>query len=234
MSHTYGTAARLPVADTTVNTSPTTFTINCATGTTVLWLGMVVTGTTARTGGDPTYNGIAMTAGIAKTNAGPTAETHIETWYMINPPTGSAYTISIPNTATSKAITYTAATGLAGSGFTSSPAGGTTKTNVTIAQTNPNANSAAGAVGDIIFAIVGNGATTWPSNTTPVVDSGTTIHSWDAGTRGHGTQYTIAGTTAAVAMTWTFGTAEDWVVGVDRFTEVALSTGNTNFTAFFD
>jgi len=214
-AHTYGVSARLPATATTVALNPSTFTINCPAGTTVLWLGIVVAGTVARAGGAPTYNGVAMTAGAPATNAGGTAETNAETWHMLNPPTGSAYTISVPNTGT-KAMTLMAATAAAQAGYTSVMSGSSTATPGN--STNPTGNSATGAVGDIIFARVGDGATTW----NPTARTGTQIYDWDAGTWGGGAQYKIATATTAFAAGWTFGTSEDWIVEICRFTEQAI------------
>ena len=215
MSHTHGVSARLPVTATTVSTNPAQFTINCPAGTTVLWLGIVYAGTTARTGGDPTYNGVTMTAGAAKTNAGGTAEECAETWYMLRPPTGSALTISVPN-ANTLAMTLIADTGSAASGFTSVKSGASVATPGN--STNPTATGPAGAVGDITFARVGNGATTW----NPTGRSGTQIYDWDAGSWGGGAQYKIESGTAGSTYSWTFATSEDWIVQVDRFTEQAI------------
>lgn len=210
MAYTFGNSARLPATATTTNANPATFTINCPANTKVLWLGIVVGGTTARAGGSPTYNGVAMTAGVAKTNAGGTAETNAETWYMLNPPTGSSLTISVPNSGT-LAMTLMAATGVNTAVGNPSSAGGTATPG---SSTNPTGNSSTGAVGDIIFGRVGDGATTWnPSGRT-----GTQIYDWDAGTWGGGSQYIIAGTTAAVAVGWTMNVNEDWIVETDRFT----------------
>ena len=177
MAHTYGTKARLPATATTTNANPATFTINCPSGTTVLWLGIVVSGTTARAGGAPTYNSNAMTASVAKTNAGGTPETCAETWYMLAPPTGSAYTISVPNSGV-LAMTLIAATGSAPAGGTSAKAANGVAT--AGSSTNPSTTGPTGVIGDIEFSLVGDGATTW----NPTARSGTQLYDWDAGSRG--------------------------------------------------
>jgi hypothetical protein len=215
MSHTFGTSARLPATATTTTANPATFTINCAAGTTVLWLGIVVSGTTARSGGAPTYDGVAMTAGRAKTDAGGTPEEYAETWYMLRPPTGSAYTISVPNSG-SLAMTMSAACAAAASGNTSvvaNAAVGTAGNSI-----NPSTTGPAGTAGDIEFSVVGDGATTWA----PTGRSGTQIHDWDAGSRGHGSQYRVSAGTSGSTHSWTFATSEDWVIAVDRFKEQAI------------
>lgn len=215
MAHSYGTSARLPATATTTTANPATVTITCPAGTTVLWLGIVVSTTTARSGGDPTYNSVTMSAGAAKTNAGGTAETNAETWYLLRPPTGSSYTISIPN-AGGLAMTISAACASAASGYT------TVKSQSSVAtqgnSTNPSTTGPTGAIGDIEFSVIGNGATTW----NPSGRSGTQINDWDAGSRGHGAQYRVSAGTGGSTHSWTFATSEDWIIEVDRFTESAI------------
>ena len=75
---------------------PRTLSFTCGSGTTVLVVGLSISSNSARTGGAPTYNSIAMTqADKTRTARGTSAS--IEIWYLLNPPTGSAYTISVPN-----------------------------------------------------------------------------------------------------------------------------------------
>lgn len=211
---TFGTKAKLPATATVTSANPATFTINCPANTGVLWLGIVVQATTARSGGAPTYNGVAMTAGIPKTNAGGTPEENAETWYMLDPPTGSALTISVPN-AGAIAMAMIAATGTKESPTdVPSRIGGSA---VTGSSTNPSGNSSTGATGDIVFALIGNGAQTW----NPTARTGTQLYDSDAAAWGIGAQYEITASTAAVAMGWTFGTSEDWVIEPDRFTLTA-------------
>jgi hypothetical protein len=215
VSHSFGASARLPATATTTNANPATFTINCPAGTTVLWLGIVAGGTTARSGGAPTYDGVAMTAGRAKTNAGGTPEECAETWYMLRPPTGSAYTISVPNSGT-LAMTLIAACASAASGNTSVQANAAVGTGGN--STNPSTTGPTGTAGDIEFSIVGNGATTW----NPTGRSGTQLYDWDAGSWGVGAQYRVSAGTSGSTHSWTFATSEDWVIAVDRFKEQAI------------
>lgn len=230
-SNSYGTSARLPATATTTAANPATFSINCPNGTTVLWLGIVVAGTTARSGGAPTYNGITMSAGSPKTNAGGTPEENAETWYLINPPTGSSFTISVPNSGT-LAMTMIAATAAATSGFSTVPAGSSVQTQGN--STNPSTTGPTGVSGDITFAIVGNGATTW----NPSARSGTQIYDWDAGTWGLGAQYFNETSTSGSTVSWTFGTSEDWIIEANRFTtivanpNISVGVGELTVTGF--
>lgn len=211
-SISFGTSARLPATATTTNANPATFTINCPADTGVLWLGIVVGGTTARAGGDPTYNSVGMTAGNAKANAGGTPETNCETWYMINPPTGSAYTISVPNSGSlNMTLMAATATKVNASGYTMQRVGGVSTPGN---STNPSTTGpGSGQVGDITFARIGDGATSW----NPSGRSGTQIYDWDAGSWGGGAQYKIETGTGGSTQSWTFGTSEDWIIQADRF-----------------
>lgn len=231
MAHSYGTKARLPATATTTTANPATFTINCPAGTTVLWLGIIVSGTTARSGGNPTYNGVSMVAGNAKANAGGTAEENSETWYLLDPPTGSAYTISVPN-AGSLAMTLIAASASAASGYKSYRGTGVSTPGN---STNPSTSVTTTKNGAAIFAVIGNGATTW----SPTGRSGTQLYDWDAGSRGMGAQYFMQASAGSQTISWTFGTSEDWIIQADAFYEYptqavdgslpAASGGLTNF-----
>lgn len=209
MAHTYGTSARLPATATATTANPATVSLTCGAGTTVLWLGIVVSTTTARTGGAPTYNGIEMTQAGSDRNAGGTPESHVEQWYLLDPPTGASYTISVPNDNT-RALTFSAATGLAGSGKWSAL---DAQSGASGSSTNPAASVTSTRNGDIIFAVCGDGANTWA----PTARSGTQINDWDAGTRGHGTQYVLQASAGSQATNWTFGTSEDWAISNAAF-----------------
>ena len=78
---------------------PVALTYTCGTNTKIL-VALVTSSTNAsRPGGDPTYNGVSFTQGAYAADlrvVGP-AECFSEIWYMFDPPTGSAYTISCPN-----------------------------------------------------------------------------------------------------------------------------------------
>lgn len=211
MAHTYGGGGRIPASGTTTAANLATDSINLPAGTTVLWVSIVVDGTTARAGGAPTYNGLALTAGNAKTDAGGTPETCAEDWYLLDPPTGSSYTLSIPNTNTrSMAVAYGYASAAADYKSVYDAKGVTTGS-----STNPTGTLTV-TDGAIWFAAVGNGATTW----SPSARSGTQINDWDAGAWGRGAQYGIKSGTGSQTTSWTFATSEDWVITAASFKEV--------------
>jgi hypothetical protein len=213
MAHTYGGGGRLPASGTTVASNPTTVSLNLPAGTTVLWVSIVAGGTTARAGGAPTFNSVALTAGNAKANAGGTPETCQEDWYMLAPPTGSAYTLSIPNGGTlAMAITYA---------YASASAGNTSvydnKVSTGGSSTNPSTSFTV-ADGAIWFGGVGSGAQSWNSTAT----SGTQINEWDAGSWGRDSQYGVKSGTGSQTVSWTFGTSEDWIIQAISFKEQAV------------
>jgi hypothetical protein len=192
------------------NTNPYTFSYTCGAGTTLFVLSIVVGGTTARAGGAPTYNGIAMTQADTVRSS---TETKAELWYLLNPPTGSSYTCSIPNTGTAKYLSPVASSYKAASGYTSAlrTANGGTGT-----STNPTGPTLTGlASGDVIVAVVGTGATTWA----PTARTGTQLYDRDDGTYGNGAQYLIKTDANNVAMGWTFGTSDDWAICEVAFKE---------------
>ena len=81
-----------------VSTSdPVTQSITCDSSVRLLVVMITVGGATTRIGGTPTYNGTALTQASTTTYYATSPETNIEMWYLINPLTGSAYTVSVPN-----------------------------------------------------------------------------------------------------------------------------------------
>lgn len=75
---------------------PHTVNHTCASDCCLIVVMMFVSGTTARTGGTPTYNGDNLTdCGEGQVFGD---ECGCELWYRINPDTGGSYQISVPNT----------------------------------------------------------------------------------------------------------------------------------------
>src|SRR3989304_5485768 len=95
MALTLDTQARIPVtALTTTTADPITADYTCGANAKALVVMILYAAATQRTGGAPTYNGVAMIQ--AESLAGVT-EAVCELWYMLTPPTGAAYQISIQN-----------------------------------------------------------------------------------------------------------------------------------------
>jgi hypothetical protein len=206
MAHTFDTSLRF-----TGSSSPVTANYTCGTGTTVLVLGIIVGGSTARAGGAPTYNGVAMTAVYTGIMAASSPETNVDMYYLLNPPTGSAYQISIPNTGT-KSLYCMASSYKAASGNTSAL---DVQNNATNTSTNPTC-SVTTTADAVLIACVGDGAQTW----SPTGRTGTQLGDYDDGNYGDGHQYYIKTGAGSQAMAWTFGTSEDWAEIVAAFKEV--------------
>lgn len=210
-AHTFDTSTH---QTRTRNTSGVTFNHTCGSGTTLLTLTIVVGGTTARTGGAPTYNGVAMTQADQNGQAPSGAETIVELWYLLNPGTGSSYQISIPDSnnvfLTADVSSYKATSGYKTVLKTDDDDGNT--------STNPTGPSLTGLVsGDVLVAVVGSGATTWA----PTARTGTQLYDVDDGSYGDGAQYLIKTDSSDTAMSWTFGTSDDWSVVEAAFTEIS-------------
>ena len=228
MAHTFDTKYQGARA----NTAPYTFNYTCGAGTTVLVLSIVVGGTTARAGGAPTYNAVALTQADQNRQS---TETFAELWFLLNPPTGSSLQVSIPNTGTAKYLSPVASSYKAQTGWRSAlrTANGSTGT-----STNPTGPTLTGlAIGDVIIAVVGSGANTWA----PTARTGTQLYDRDDGTYGNGAQYLIKTDANNTAMSWTFGTSDDWAICEAAFREVAFLTvqesqkifDSQNIRAFF-
>lgn len=208
----YDTKGRLPATATTTSANPATVDITLGSTARVLWLLIVVAGTTARTGGAPTYNGVEMTQIGTTQNAGGTPETCAEQWYLLDPPTGASYTLSVPNTNTGT-LCLIAASG--------APAANKVLALDQSLQTNGSSTNPGSTInsvtdGAIIFAGVGSGANTW----NPTGRTGTQLYDWDAALWGLGAQYLLKSGTGNQAFSWTFGTSEDWVIMAASFKDV--------------
>lgn len=208
MAHTYDTKVQF----TTGSSDPTDVTYTCGSGATLLVLLIVGAGTTLRTGGNPTYNGVEMTLGDTNYNA----ETFCEFYYMLDPPTGSALTIRIQND-NARTIFGCAASFKAASGYTTqlrtcSKTSGTTA--------NPGGPTMTGlATGDVIVSILGTGDNTFA----PSAQTGTVLYTYDPAAYGMGSQYYITPDTADRSLTWTEATADDWQTVCTSFKEVAIN-----------
>jgi len=204
------------------STNPYTFSYTCGAGTTLFVLSIVVGGTTARAGGAPTYNSVAMTQADTVRSS---TETKAELWYLLSPPTGSSLQVSIPNTGavflSPVASSYKAASGCASALRTANGGTGT--------STNPTGPTLTGlASGDVIIAVVGTGANAWA----PTARTGTQLYDRDDGAYGNGAQYLIKTDATDVAMGWTFGTSDDWAICEAAFKEtITITLATTPLTS---
>jgi hypothetical protein len=210
VAHTIGT---LPARASSA-ANPITFSHECLPGETLMVLMMKVNGGTDRAGGAPTWGEFTLTdSGFGVRKAATSPEASTELWYLENPPPGTK-TLTIPNTGALtvfRQMAHGRAKGGGRSKFNAANGGNGTSTNPT-----PGAIAACLA-GDIVFATVASGATTWA----PGSQAGTIIQNTDDGQHGGGTQYSIRGADGAFTLNWTFGTSDDWGAVVAAFSEIA-------------
>lgn len=217
MALTYSTKARLPATAAWSTATAASVSIACATGTTLLWVGIVISGTTARSGGSPTYNSVALSTAQTKINAGGTAEECAETWFMTDPPVGT-YNIVVPNTA-GLSIAIIAANAIGADGYTAV----LDATSATQSSgPSPISTITTSTANTLVFSLIGDGANTWA----PTSRSAIQLYDWDAGNQGLGAQYRTATVATAITCSWGFATAEDYIIINNSFVE----TPKTNWS----
>ena len=201
------------------SSNPQTLSYTCGSGTIILVVGLSISSNSARGGGAPTYNSIAMTQ-ADQTRTGGSTNTSTELWYLLYPPTGSAYTISVPNTGTLTmrviASSYKAAAGKYSKYDT---AGGATDpgTTQTSSSVGPLTVSSGGVAVDILR----------KSSTGAATESKTKLY---AGGGAAGQYELLTGT--STTFTWSWATAGYFATSVVAFKEVAL-TGSLAITTTF-
>ena len=217
MAHTADTNSRF-----TGTSNPLTTSYTCGAGTKLLVLG-IVTGATApvtpRAGGAPTYNGVSLTQADS-TRAGDTnPEVSVELWYLLAPPTGSAYTISIPNNngaslyvqasswkpASNKVSALDVANGDASVGTSANPSVSVTTT----------------ADGDVVIGILGDG-----QDTAPTAVSHTILNGTDDGNFSDNNQYSLQTSAGLITFSWTVS-ANDWGAVIAAFKEASSSSSSS-------
>jgi len=206
MAHTYNSYK----ASVESAANPATLTTyNCPSGTTVLVVCIGLNSATPRAGGTLTFNSQNMTdSGQGQITQGG-GETTVEVWYMLNPPTGTGYTISAPNTSTAT-LWLSASCYAAGVGKTSaldlsaSTTGNSANGNIDI---SPTVNGAA------IIAAITSGYRTPPSTLNDEISTN------DWGNQVFGDQYLMQGSYGLQNMAWTV-TTETWEAIAIAFKEV--------------
>ena len=186
-------------ADTTAQSAastanPLTLSFTCGANAKLLVLAIGDSVTTARTGGDPTYNGVTM-APVGTQIQGAT-EVRTELWYLSSPTTGSAVNISVPNAGTltlrlAASSFNNTGTGVIGAGLESFMT-----TNTTVA--NPSLTITPATDGTVIVDSFADGNTTVPS-----ANSQTLIFKNDNGSWSNNSQYALQTTRAAITFSWT-------------------------------
>lgn len=209
MAHTLGATV---LARTSATSNPITRAATLNALDTVIVLSLTVVGSANRTGGSPTWNGVAGSQAANMTQkATVSPEASIEVWYWLSPTITSA-NIVIPNAAGQNILSalYSArsATGL--SQFEDS--GGSN--GVSAGQFGTSVNNC--STGSIIFCFAAGG---WQS-LAPTARTGTSLYETDDGSTGGAGQYLVrASGSGSQTMSWTFGTSDDWGAVAVSFNE---------------
>ncbi len=210
MAHTFDTKLRFTGA-----TGPLASNYTCAVGVTVLVVSVVTAGSTNRAGGNPTFNGIGMLQADQLRKYTTAPETSCELFYMLNPPTGAAHSISVPNTGT-RTLYVVALSYIAQNGYTSvldEQNGGTGAT------LNPSVSVTTTVNGDVIVGVMGHGLTSIPTGR-----SGIILYETDNGQHTDNAQYQLQSTYGTWATSWTVA-ADDWCICVAAFKESPIISG---------
>jgi hypothetical protein len=225
MAHTLGATGEYPTSTSTSTADPVSTTFTTQSGDTVLVLGIWYAGSANRTGGDPTFNGKALTQYYQAYRAASSPETTVELWYLLAPDIGT-YTLSVPNSGAKAIKLWAASFGSAtgASAYHTGAYGSNTSTNPAVSITTT-------VDGCAIFGIIGSGANTWA----PTAQTSTAIANRDLGNYGGGAGYYLQSTAGTFGFNYTFGTSEDWAILTVAFSEtsppitgaVAISVAST-------
>ncbi len=216
MAHTFDNNLRF-----STSANPATSDYTCGSGATLLVVGMVTGNGLARFGDAPTYNDIRLTQSGQFRG---TAEVGVELWYLLDPPTGSALQLSVPNPNSilvhMQISSYIVATGKTSELDVDGGDQGTTA--------SPSVSLTTTEDGDVIVGVFGDG-----ENFTPTGNSGTQLNSNDNGLYSDNNQFTLQASAGAVATSWTTQTYgagvygggiyngdDDWAMAVAAFKEV--------------
>ncbi len=188
-------------------TNPLTLSYTVGVAGKLLVVGLGIGSTTARAGGAVTFNAVAMTQAGSTLIAA--AEVGCELWYMLNPPTGAAYNISVPNTGLLN-IRLMASSYVAGaSGFALDVINGQTGTTA-----NPSTSVTTLGNNDIVADIMASS-----NNNAETGRNQTLLYSNDEGLWNDSGQYAINITPQTIAFTHTIA-ASNWAQQVASFKDL--------------
>lgn len=206
MAFTLDTSAKIAAA----TSDPQTVNYTCGAGTTLLVVTLAYANGTRS--GAPTYNGVALTQADQVRYHSSSPEARAEIWYMLNPPTGSAYAISVPN-ANALSLEVCISSYLTASGYSSTlhmaSGGSASRSNPSVSLTT--------TVTSVLVAVVADGHDTFA----PSARSGTSLYETDNGTWGAGHQYNVQASAGTKAMSWTQA-SDDWGACVAAFMEIPI------------
>ena len=189
----------------------------CAASAKLLVVNIFVNGATARTGNGPTYGGQAMLDSglgfIYHTECG------VETWYLINPPTG-ANNIVVQNDNTLN-IQISATSYIPSSGACAK----STQNSSTGLTQNPSLVLTSVPANNLICGALGSGDRDAPTAGTNY----TIIHTYDAGNQTWGTEYWLdSGTAGNETVAFATARADDWgLIGIS-FKELIPASSNSD------
>jgi len=190
------------------NSNPVVLSYTCGANAKVLVVGLAIEDSLGSGGwGVPTYNGIAMTQ-VGSIQSG---DVFAELWYLLNPPTGAAYNISVSNSenlnvriiASSYNSDLNVALDVYGiwAGITANPS----KSVITTVD------------GDAVVDIMGNDL-----NTVETGRNQTLLYATDEGTWNSASQYALQATAGSITFTHTIAAA-DWGFIIAAFKEVSAA-----------
>jgi len=186
------------------STNPLTSNYTCGANAKLLVLGIVTGGSTQRSGGAPTYNGVALTQADETRQYSVNPECSCELWYLTEPDVGSAEEISIPNPS-SLTLHVQASSYNVTAGYTSGldVVGGSSGTSA-----SPSISVTPTLDGAVIVGVLGSG-----EDFIPTANSGTELNTTDDGLYADANQYTLQATAGAIATSWTTQTYGAGVYG---------------------
>jgi hypothetical protein len=192
------------------NSNPVVLSYTCGANAKVLVVGLAIQDEMQEGGwGTPTYNGIAMTQAAVTRQA--VSEVTVEMWYLINPPTGAAYNISVPNDpgyyiriiASSYNSDLNVALDVTG-GWVGSTA-------------NPSKSVTTTVDGDAVVDIMANSY-----NSAETERNQTLLYATDEGTWNSAAQYALQATAGLITFSHTIAAA-DWGLIIAAFKEVSAA-----------
>lgn len=208
MAHTFD--AKLQIAASINN--PVTGSFTCAAGATLLVVTLAYANGT-RTGA-PTYNGVSLTQLDQTRYAATSPEARCELWYLLDPPTGSSYTVSVPNPNTlSLEVVVSSYLAASGKRTVVDNATGTQNDNMG----NPTTPISAADANGLLVGVIATGHDTWA----PSGRLGTQLYDTDQGSWGSGHQYKILTAAGAYNMSWTNSGSDDLGIVAAAFSEAA-------------
>lgn len=192
--------------------NPNTVNHTCGPYARLLVVSLFVTGSTTRTGGSPTYNGVTMAQGNAFYRNG-AGDGGVEQWYLLYPPIEGSYTVSVPN---SNSVTFD----ISVASFYPEAGGCVQDSSDQDQGTSVDPGISTFTSADYVLQV---GATCHDSTTLPAagIDS-IVLHTLDATTHVFGSCYNIADTAGANYIDFDLNVSDDWAMTSVAFEETGV------------